>query len=75
MIIFLCLYYWENVYQAKLKECILRQNWKVYITTNVFHLKLPKITFYENIAHVGAWENAFAEKDFLKWIHSKTKKQ
>lgn len=35
----------------------------------------PRITFYENIAHVGAWKNAFAEKDFLKWIHSKTKKQ
>jgi hypothetical protein len=35
----------------------------------------PKITFYENTGHVGGWENAFAEKDFLKWIHSKSKKQ
>ena len=34
----------------------------------------PKITFYENVDHVS-WNNAFAEKDFLKWIHSKTKKQ
>ena len=34
----------------------------------------PKITFYENVDH-GSWNNAFAEKDFLKWIHSKTKKQ
>ena len=34
----------------------------------------PKITFYENTDHVGGWENAFAEKKFLKWIHSKTKK-
>ena len=34
----------------------------------------PKITFYENVGH-DSWNNAFAEKDFLKWIHSKTKKQ
>jgi riboflavin-specific deaminase-like protein len=34
----------------------------------------PKITFYENVKH-GSWNNAFAEKDFLKWIHSKTKKK
>ena len=34
----------------------------------------PKITFYENTDHVGGWENAFAEKKFLKWIDSKTKK-
>ena len=34
----------------------------------------PKITFYENVDH-DSWNNAFAEKDFLKWIHSKTKKQ
>jgi predicted peptidase len=34
----------------------------------------PKITFYENVEH-GSWNNAFAEKDFLKWIHSKTKKK
>tara|TARA_B100000780_G_scaffold108315_1_gene75750 strand:+ start:4486 stop:5244 length:759 start_codon:yes stop_codon:yes gene_type:complete len=34
----------------------------------------PKITFYENVDH-GSWNNAFAEKYFLKWIHSKTKKQ
>ena len=34
----------------------------------------PKITFYENVGH-NSWNNAFAEKDFLKWIHSKTKKQ
>jgi len=33
----------------------------------------PKITFYENVDH-GSWNNAFAEKDFLKWIHSKSKK-
>ena len=32
----------------------------------------PKITIYENIGH-NSWDNAFAEKDFLKWIHSKTK--
>ena len=34
----------------------------------------PKITFYENVRH-DSWNNAFAEEDFLKWIHSKTKKQ
>ena len=34
----------------------------------------PKITFYENVGH-HSWNNAFAEEDFLKWIHSKTKKQ
>jgi predicted esterase len=33
----------------------------------------PRITFYENVGH-GSWNNAFAEKDFLKWIHSNTKK-
>jgi predicted peptidase len=33
----------------------------------------PRITFYENIAHVS-WNIAFAEKDFLEWIHSKSKK-
>ena len=32
----------------------------------------PKITIYENVAH-NSWDTAFAEKDFLKWIHSKTK--
>ena len=32
----------------------------------------PKITIYENIGH-NSWDTAFAEKDFLKWIHSKTK--
>jgi len=32
----------------------------------------PKITIYENIGH-NSWDNAFAEKDFLEWIHSKTK--
>ena len=32
----------------------------------------PKITVYENVAH-NSWDTAFAEKDFLKWIYSKTK--
>ena len=32
----------------------------------------PKITIYENVGH-NSWDTAFAEKDFLKWIHSKTK--
>ena len=32
----------------------------------------PKITFYENVGH-NSWDNAFEEKDFLKWIHSKSK--
>ena len=32
----------------------------------------PRITFYENIAHVS-WNIAFSEKDFLEWIHSKSK--
>ena len=32
----------------------------------------PRITIYENIGH-NSWDTAFAEKDFLKWIHSKTK--
>ena len=32
----------------------------------------PRITFYENVEH-NSWDIAFAEKDFLKWIHSKTK--
>ena len=31
----------------------------------------PRMTLYENTGH-GSWNNAFAEKDFLKWIHSKT---
>ena len=34
----------------------------------------PKMTLYEKTGH-GSWTNAFAEKDFLKWIHSKSKKQ
>ena len=34
----------------------------------------PKMTLYENTGH-GSWNNAFAEKDFLKWIHSKSNKQ
>ena len=33
----------------------------------------PKMTLYENVGH-GSWNNAFAEKYFLKWIHSKSKK-
>lgn len=33
----------------------------------------PRITFYENVKHLS-WKNAFLEKDFLDWIHSKTKK-
>ena len=33
----------------------------------------PKMTLYENVNH-GSWNNAIAEKDFLKWIHSKSKK-
>ena len=33
----------------------------------------PKMTLYENTGH-DSWNNAFAEKDFLKWIHSKSKK-
>ena len=32
----------------------------------------PKITFYENVGH-DSWNNAFNEKNFLKWIHSKSK--
>ena len=34
----------------------------------------PKMTLYENTGH-ESWNNAFAEKDFLKWIHSKSNKQ
>ena len=34
----------------------------------------PKMTLYENTGH-GSWNNAFEEKDFLKWIHSKSKTQ
>ena len=34
----------------------------------------PKMTLYENTGH-GSWNNAFEEKDFLKWIHSKSNKQ
>ena len=33
----------------------------------------PKLTLYENVGH-DSWNNAFAEKNFLKWIHSKSKK-
>ena len=33
----------------------------------------PRLTLYENVGH-DSWNNAFAEKNFLKWIHSKTKK-
>ena len=33
----------------------------------------PKMTLYANVDH-NSWDNAFAEKYFLKWIHSKTKK-
>jgi predicted peptidase len=32
----------------------------------------PKLSLYKNIGH-GSWEVAFAEKNYLKWIHSKTK--
>ncbi len=34
----------------------------------------PKMTLYENVGH-DSWNDAFAEKDFLKWIHSKSKTQ
>ena len=34
----------------------------------------PKMTLYENTGH-GSWNSAFAEKNFLKWIHSKSNKQ
>jgi len=34
----------------------------------------PKMTLYENVGH-DSWNNAFDEKDFLKWIHSKSKTQ
>jgi predicted peptidase len=34
----------------------------------------PKVTLYENVGH-GSWGHAFAEQNYLKWIHSKTKKQ
>tara|TARA_B110000046_G_scaffold88791_1_gene96931 strand:- start:6028 stop:6801 length:774 start_codon:yes stop_codon:yes gene_type:complete len=34
----------------------------------------PKVTLYENVGH-GSWDHAFAEQNYLKWIHSKTKKQ
>ena len=33
----------------------------------------PRVTFYENVGH-DSWNNAFSEKNFLKWIHSKSKK-
>ena len=33
----------------------------------------PKMTLYADVDH-NSWDNAFAEKDFLKWIHSKTNK-
>ena len=33
----------------------------------------PKMTLYADVDH-NSRDNAFAEKDFLKWIHSKTKK-
>ena len=32
----------------------------------------PKMTIYENVGH-NSWDVAFAEKNFLKWIHSKSK--
>jgi len=34
----------------------------------------PKVTLYENVGH-SSWDYAFAEQNYLKWIHSKTKKQ
>ena len=34
----------------------------------------PKVTIYENVGH-NSWDIAFKEKDFLKWMHSKNKKQ
>ena len=33
----------------------------------------PKMTLYEKTGH-DSWTNAFAEKDFIKWVHSKLKK-
>ncbi len=33
----------------------------------------PKMTLYENVGH-DSWNNAFDEPNFLKWIHSKSKK-
>ena len=33
----------------------------------------PKMTLYENVGH-DSWNNAFTEPNFLKWIHSKSKK-
>ena len=32
----------------------------------------PKFTLFEDTGH-DSWNNAFAEKDFLRWIHSKSK--
>jgi hypothetical protein len=34
----------------------------------------PKLSLYENVGH-GSWEAAFAEKNYLKWIYSKTKEK
>ena len=33
----------------------------------------PNMTLYENVGH-DSWNNAFVEPNFLKWIHSKSKK-
>ena len=33
----------------------------------------PKMTLYENVGH-NSWDYAFAEKNYLKWIYSKSKK-
>ena len=33
----------------------------------------PNMTLYENVGN-DSWNNAFAEPNFLKWIHSKSKK-
>ena len=32
----------------------------------------PRLTLYENVGH-DSWNDAFEEKDFLSWIHSKSK--
>jgi hypothetical protein len=33
----------------------------------------PKMTLYENVGH-NSWDYAFDDKNYLKWIYSKSKK-
>ena len=48
IIIFLCHFHWENVYQGKIERLYIRANWNAYIRASLLHKKLQKNGFYKS---------------------------